>query len=60
MRKTSSVLVKWIGLVLAIILLASSLAGCGTKEKVLKIGFITEQTGVDAYVGPASVPAMQD
>jgi len=51
---------KWSGLIVALILLASSLlTGC-QQEKVLKIGFITEQTGVDAYVGPASVPAMQD
>jgi len=35
------------------------LSGCA-QEKVLKIGFITEQTGVDAYVGAASVPAMED
>lgn len=51
---------KWLGLVVALVLLTSTLiTGC-QQEKVLKIGFITEQTGVDAYVGPASVPAMQD
>ena len=56
----STTLSKWSGLIVALILLASSLlTGC-QQEKVLKIGFITEQTGVDAYVGPASVPAMQD
>jgi branched-chain amino acid transport system substrate-binding protein len=48
------------GLVLITILLMTSLlTGCA-QEKVLKIGFITEQTGVDAYVGTASVPAMED
>jgi branched-chain amino acid transport system substrate-binding protein len=51
---------KWFGLIVALTLLASSLlTGC-QQEKVLKIGYITEQTGVDAYVGPASVPALQD
>jgi branched-chain amino acid transport system substrate-binding protein len=61
MRKTSSVFVKWFGLIVIALLLASSLlTGCGSQGKILKIGFITEQTGVDAYVGPASVPAMQD
>lgn len=58
--KRASNLTKWSGLIMALILLVSSLSGCGSQEKVLKIGFITEQTGVDAYVGPASVPAMQD
>jgi branched-chain amino acid transport system substrate-binding protein len=41
-------------------LVASLLAGCGGGEKVLKIGFLTEQTGTEAYVGQASIPAMQD
>jgi branched-chain amino acid transport system substrate-binding protein len=52
---------KRFGLILMVLIVLSSLAltGC-QQEKVLKIGFITEQTGVDAYVGPASVPAMQD
>ena len=51
---------KWGILFLIGVLLATSiLTGC-ESEQVLKIGFITEQTGVDAYVGPASVPAMQD
>lgn len=51
---------KWFGLIVALILVSASLLSGCQQEKVLKIGFITEQTGVDAYVGPASVPAMQD
>lgn len=51
---------KLLGAVLIMLIITSSvLAGCG-QEKVLKIGYITEQTGVDAYVGPASVPALED
>jgi branched-chain amino acid transport system substrate-binding protein len=51
---------KWWGLLVIGVLLVSSLSGCGSQEKTLKVGYITEQTGVDAYVGAASVPAMQD
>ncbi len=60
MSKDSRLSTKMFGLVLITILLMTSLlTGCA-QEKVLKIGFITEQTGVDAYVGTASVPAMED
>lgn len=60
MSKDSKLSTKRLGFVLiALLLLAIFLTGC-SQEKVLKIGFITEQTGVDAYVGPASVPAMED
>lgn len=51
---------KWFAVVMIGILLMTSLSGCGTQEKVLKIGYITEQTGVEAYIGQASVPALQD
>lgn len=58
MRTASKI--KWVGLLMAILLLITTLlTGC-QQGKVLKIGFITEQTGVDAYIGPASVPALQD
>lgn len=59
MKKMLSI--KKFGLLLVtLVLLASlTLTGC-QQEKVLKIGYITEQTGVDAYVGPATVPALQD
>jgi branched-chain amino acid transport system substrate-binding protein len=61
MEKALQSSTKRFGLILVVLILLSSLAltGC-QQEKVLKIGFITEQTGVDAYVGPASVPAMED
>ena len=60
MSKDSRLSTKMFGLVLiTILLMTSMLTGCA-QEKVLKIGFITEQTGVDAYVGTASVPAMED
>ncbi len=60
MEKATLLGTKKFGLVLmALILLMSLLTGC-QQEKVLKIGYITEQTGVDAYVGPASVPALKD
>ncbi len=60
MKSTSTNKMKWLALPLVLLMVASSLlAGC-QGEKVLKIGFVTEQTGVDAYVGPASVPAMED
>ncbi|PWH11755.1 MAG: ABC transporter substrate-binding protein [Anaerolineae bacterium] len=53
--------IKKFGLFLIMLLLLTSLTltGC-QQEKVLKIGYITEQTGVDAYVGPASIPALKD
>lgn len=60
MEKATLLGTKKFGLVLmALVLLMSLLTGC-QQEKVLKIGYITEQTGVDAYVGPASVPALKD
>lgn len=61
MEKETLLSIKKFGLVLVtLVLLASlTLTGC-QQEKVLKIGYITEQTGVDAYVGPASVPALKD
>ncbi len=60
MSKESRSRNKMLGLVLVFLLLMTSLlTGCA-QEKVLKIGYITEQTGVDAYVGTASVPALED
>ncbi len=61
MKKATLFGTKRLGLVLALILVLSSiLAGCGGGEKVLKIGFLTEQTGSEAYVGQASIPALED
>lgn len=61
MEKATRLSINKFGLVLVVLLLLASLTltGC-QQEKVLKIGYITEQTGVDAYIGPASVPAMKD
>jgi len=61
MEKALQSSTKRFGLILIVLILLGSLflTGC-QQEKTLKIGFITEQTGVDAYVGPASVPAMED
>jgi uncharacterized lipoprotein YehR (DUF1307 family) len=51
MNKNAQFFRKWWGLLVIGVLLVSSLSGCGAKEKVLKVGYITELTGVDAYVG---------
>jgi branched-chain amino acid transport system substrate-binding protein len=60
MKHAAPLFRRWFGLPLVIMALLVTLnTGCA-QEKVLKIGFITEQTGVDAYVGPASVPALED
>ncbi|NPV86653.1 MAG: ABC transporter substrate-binding protein [Anaerolineae bacterium] len=59
-RYRMSFYIKLPGLVLALILLASSLlTGC-QQEKVLKIGYLAEQTGVEAYIGQATIPALED
>jgi branched-chain amino acid transport system substrate-binding protein len=60
MKHAAPLFRRWFGLPLVIMLLLMTLTTGCSQEKVLKIGFITEQTGVDAYVGPASVPAMED
>jgi branched-chain amino acid transport system substrate-binding protein len=60
MKKEKLISSKLWGLILILMVLTSiALSGCA-QEKVIKIGYITEQTGVDAYVGPASVPALED
>jgi branched-chain amino acid transport system substrate-binding protein len=60
MKNAAPLFRRWFGLPLIILLLFMSMTTGCASEKVLKIGFITEQTGVDAYVGPASVPALED
>ena len=60
MKHATPLFRRWFGLPLVIMLLLMTMTTGCAQEKVLKIGFITEQTGVDAYVGPASVPAMED
>jgi branched-chain amino acid transport system substrate-binding protein len=51
---------KWAGLLLLLILLATTLLSGCQQEKTLKIGLVTEQTGVDAYIGQASIPMLTD
>jgi branched-chain amino acid transport system substrate-binding protein len=60
MKRSARALSKLFAVVMIGILLVASLSGCASQEKVLKIGYITEQTGVEAYIGQASVPALQD
>lgn len=60
MKKAALFNRKWFVLPLvALLVITSLLTGC-SSEKVLKIGYVTEQTGVEAYVGQASIPAMED
>jgi branched-chain amino acid transport system substrate-binding protein len=60
MNKAAPFAKKWFGLLVVVIMLTSMvLSGC-SSEKVIKIGFATEQTGVESYIGQAAVPALQD
>lgn len=45
--------------IFVLLLAVGALAGC-SQEKVLKIGYLTEQTGAEAYIAQASVPALED
>jgi branched-chain amino acid transport system substrate-binding protein len=60
MKKSARSFSKLFAVLVIGVLLVTSLSGCGSQEKVLKIGYITEQTGVEAYIGQASTPALQD
>ena len=51
---------KWLFVLAIGLLILGSLAGCGGQAKVLKIGYVTEQTGQEAYIGQASIPALKD
>jgi hypothetical protein len=42
MNKNAQFFRKWWGLLVIGVLLVSSLSGCGSQGKVLKIGYITE------------------
>lgn len=60
MRKESPRSMKWFGLLLIVpLLLSTVLAGC-SQEKVLTIGYLTEQTGAEAYISQTSTPALED
>jgi len=60
MKKSARSFSKLFAVLVIGVLLVTSLSSCGSQEKVLKIGYITEQTGVEAYIGQASTPALQD
>ena len=60
MKKAALFGTKWFALFLVVVLLMSSaLTSCG-GEKVLKIGYLTEQTGVESYIAQNSTPALED
>lgn len=42
---------KWFAVLMIAVLLVTSLSSCAPQEKILKIGYVTEQTGVEAYIG---------
>ena len=59
MNRPSSIF-SWLRVPLVLVLAAGLLlTGC-QQEKTIKIGYVTEQTGVEAYIGQATVPALQD
>ena len=60
MKKTVQTFRKWSAILMIAVMLLASLSGCAPQEKELKIGYVTEQTGVEAYIGQASIPALQD
>ncbi len=51
---------RWFGLPLIFLLVFTTLTTGCMQEKFLKIGYLTEQTGSEAFVGPASIPALED
>jgi branched-chain amino acid transport system substrate-binding protein len=60
MKKAGLFGTKWFALFLVVVILASSaLTGC-SSGKVLKIGYLTEQTGVESYIAQNSTPALED
>ncbi len=59
MNRPSSIF-SWLRVPLVLVLTAGLLlTGC-QQEKTIKIGYVTEQTGVEAYIGQATIPALQD
>jgi branched-chain amino acid transport system substrate-binding protein len=60
MMKAAPVYRKWFGLLMVLILLSTMLLSGCSQEKVIKIGFATEQTGVESYIGQAAIPMLQD
>lgn len=60
MKNVAPVLRRCLFLLAISVLVVVSLSGCASQGKVLKIGYVTEQTGVEAYIGQASIPALTD
>lgn len=60
MKIAAPVYRKWFGLLMVLILLTSMLLSGCSQEKVIKIGFATEQTGVESYIGQAAIPMLED
>ena len=60
MKNIAPVFRRWLFLLAIGVLVVGSLSGCASQGKVLKIGYVTEQTGVEAYIGQASIPALTD
>ena len=60
MKNVAPVFRRCLFLLAISVLVVVSLSGCASQGKVLKIGYVTEQTGVEAYIGQASIPALQD
>lgn len=59
MKKAAPLYRRAFGLLMILILLSSLMTGC-SSEKEIKIGFATEQTGVESYIGQAAIPMLQD
>ncbi len=60
MKKATLFRTKWFALFLVMVLLVSSALASCSSEKVLKIGYLTEQTGVESYIAQNSTPALED
>jgi branched-chain amino acid transport system substrate-binding protein len=60
MKKAGLFSTKWFALFLVVVLLTSSALTSCSSGKTLKIGYLTEQTGVESYIAQNSTPALED
>ena len=60
MKKAGLFGTKWFALFLVVVLLMSSALTSCSGSKVLKIGYLTEQTGQESYISQNSTPALED
>jgi branched-chain amino acid transport system substrate-binding protein len=60
MKKAGLFGTKWFALFLVVVLLMSSALTSCSGSKVLKIGYLTEQTGQESYIAQNSTPALED